>query len=113
MATVLDQLTAAATGALPTFVRQVTFVSNFAPPVTFDVATATTAGPPSPLASATRPTLILSGGSLGTKAIAPYGQADPNAWKLNLGLLAVAAGIFGAALVMSIYHVGVFRGRHN
>jgi hypothetical protein len=108
-----DTVAALASSQLPSLISTIEVRSNFSPPVVINVADALKPGPPGPgqrVAGAAQPTVIFSG-KVGNQVLAPFGPASPDAWKLNLLFLGGVAAVLGAVAVMSIYHVGVFKGR--
>lgn len=70
--------------------------TNATPPIVLNVKQlGDTDGPPNPLAAALKPTLILTG-PMGTKVIAPYGQASATAGSyVGFGALATVALVLG------------------
>lgn len=120
MASTGDIVSAFATGALPSLISHVDVYSAFSPPTTIDVAEALAPRPAGAqptlkerFARLVQPTVVLRGPAVKTQVLAPYGSPSPDAWKLNLALLAIAAGGIAALFTMSIYKVGVFRGRRG
>lgn len=112
------------TSNLSTAISTIEVRSTFSPPVLIDVAKATAPKPPSTgggkklpspvdlLLGRVQPTIILSG-NIGRQAIAPYGEANPDAWKINGTALAVVVFSAEFLLLAIAYKLGQRKGRRS
>lgn len=86
--------------------------TRFSPPVILKVADLVTGeGEPGVATQLLKPTVVLSGGSLGTQIIAPAGEASRDEWQwwsFAVGTLAVV-GTF--TVLVTVFKLGERRGR--
>lgn len=105
-------MAAAITSLLQGGVKEIVIMSAAFPPLTLQVSDllADREGPPHPLVSFLKPTIILRGGALGTNVIAPGGQVDPNAWKTTITVTGILALIGAITVAGALYRWGARRG---
>lgn len=109
-----DALAQIAAQQLPNLISEIEVRSAFSPPYKINVAEALKPQPPGApvtfkerLVKLSKPTVILRGAIKQT--IAPYGAANTQDWKINLGFLMVCVASVAVLSTMAIYNVGAFR----
>lgn len=87
--------------------------TRFSPPLILNVADLVQGkgGPPGPATKFLKPTVILSGGAIGTQVIAPGGQASPDEWQLWSIVMGGLALVGFVTVVGAAFKIGERRGK--
>ena len=98
---------------LARLVEDIEVRTAFTPPQYFKVSEMLAPGPASPTTKIVKPTIIMSGGSLGRKVIAPGGEAGADDWMGPAILASIAAVVGVYAMYELTFQLGKYRGRKS